>query len=272
MARERLKADPTVEELGRLYEQAEANLRKAVKRAIDSKMLGTARYREEQLNLVRAYLSAVQDRAVPLSTKAVAEAYQQQALAVDLKVPGATGGFGGIHAEAAKTLADNLAHSLNDAAELVGRQVDDVFRKVGLEQTALGVLEGKSRIEVTKAIVDDLLHESVTGFVDNGGRRWTLQAYGKMVARTTTREAASAGTANRMDELNLSLVDISSHANPCDICAEYDGNTYALPGTEVEGYPTIDELPPFHPNCRHVTTASAANLDLLTEGAVTAPA
>jgi len=272
VARERLKADPVVEELGRLYEVAEENLRESVKRAVDSKALGTARYREEQLRLVRAYLSAVQDRAVPLATEAVAKAYSQQALAVDAKVPGATGGFGGVHTEAATTLADNLANSLNDAAELVGRQVEDVFRKVGLEQTALGVLEGKSRIEVTKAIVDDLLHESVTGFVDNGGRRWTLQSYGKMVARTTTREAASAGTANRMRELELELIDVSSHADPCDICADYDGNTYALPGTSVEGYPTIDELPPFHPNCRHVTTASAANLDLLTEGAVTAPA
>jgi hypothetical protein len=270
VARERLQADPVVEELGRLYERAEENLRKSVKRAIDSKALGTARYREEQLQVVRAYLSAVQDRAVPLGTKAVATAYRQQALAVDVTVPGATGGFGGVHAEAATALADNLANSLNDAAELVGRQVDDVFRKVGLEQTALGVLEGKSRIEVTKAIVDDLLHEAVTGFVDNGGRRWTLQSYGKMVARTTTREAASAGTKNRMDELGLQLIDISSHADPCDICAHYDGNTYALPGESVEGYEAIDELPPFHPNCRHVTTASAANLELLTGGAVTA--
>lgn len=272
MARERLASDRVAKTLEGLYLRAEANLRHSIRAAIDSGALGTAAYRERQIAIVRAYLSALQDRGVPLATQAVVTAYRERALRVDADL-GIRGGFGGIHNDAAVTLADNIASSLNDAAELVGRQVEDVFRQVGLKQTALGVLEGNTRLEITKGVMDDLLHQGVTGFVDNAGRRWTLGNYAKMVARTTPREAASAGTANRMTELGLPLVDISSHANPCpDICAEFDGNTYALPGTSVEGYETIPELPPFHPNCEHVATASSANLDLLTDGAITAPA
>lgn len=269
MARERLASDRVVRSLVELYEQAEANLRAKLKAAIDSEALGTAAYRERQLTLVRAYLSALQDRGVPLATSAVVTAYRERALKVDADL-GITGGFGGTHNEAAKVLTDNLASSLNDAAELVGRQVEDVFRQVGLKQTALGVLEGDTRLQVTKGIVDDLIHEGVTGFVDNAGRRWTLESYAKMAARTTTREAASAGTANRMADLDLKLITISDHGTLTELCKEYEGKTFALPGETVEGYETIDQLPPFHPNCEHTATAAAENLDLLTEGAVTA--
>lgn len=271
MARERLHSDATVKALVRLYKQAEANLRVSVKAAIDSEALGTAVYRERQLTLVRAYLSTLQDRGVPMATKAIATAYRERALKVDADLS-ITGGFGGVHNEAAATLADNLASSLNEAAELVGRQVEDVFRSVGLKQTALGVLEGSTRLDVSKAIIRDLLHESVTGFVDNAGRRWTLGNYASMAARTTTREAATAGTVNRMGEFNLKLITISDHGTLTELCKEYEGKTFALPGEEVEGYETIDILPPFHPNCEHVVTAAAANLDLLTEGAVSPPA
>lgn len=271
MARERLAADRTVKALSKLYAQAEANLRVTIKAAIDSEALGTAAYRERQLTLVRAYLSALQDQGVPMATTSVMEAYRERALKVDADL-GFTGGFGGIHQDAAAALADNLASSLNDAAELVGRKVEDVFRSVGLKQTALGVIQGNTRLEVSKAIVDDLLHEGVTGFVDNGGRRWTLESYAKMAARTTTREAASAGTANRMDELDLKLITISDHGTTTELCKEYEGKTFALPGETVEGYETIDQLPPFHPNCEHTAGAALENLDLLTGGAVTASA
>jgi hypothetical protein len=269
MARERLASDRSVKALAKLYQQAEANLRITIKAAIDSNALGTAAYRERQLTLVRAYLSALQDRGVPMATSGIVQAYRDRALKVDADI-GVSGGFGGIHNDAAKVLADNLAGSLNDAAELVGRQVEDVFRSVGLKQTALGVLEGNTRLQVTKGIVDDLLHEGVTGFVDNAGRRWTLGNYAEMAARTTTREAASAGTANRMAELDLKLITISDHGTLTELCKEYEGKTFALPGESVEGYETIDQLPPFHPNCEHTAGAAAENLDLLTGGAVTA--
>jgi hypothetical protein len=118
---------------------------------------------------------------------------------------------------------------------------------------------------VSRAIADRLVSEGVTdaltGRVDLGGRRWQLDVYAEMVARTTTREAMSLGTDRRMRELGEELVTISAHADACIICQPYQGNTYALPDLVVEGYDTIDQLPPFHPNCRHVATPAAGTAE-----------
>lgn len=105
----------------------------------------------------------------------------------------------------------------------------------------------------------------VTGFVDKAGKRWQLGKYAEMVVRTTTREAVSHGTANRMLDAGYNVVTISAHANPCPLCAQYDGNTYYLTqpdlntvGEDTASHPTLDIYPPFHPNCRHVLTPAAA--------------
>jgi hypothetical protein len=82
-----------------------------------------------------------------------------------------------------------------------------------------------------------------------------------MVARTTTREAMSAGMQGRMRETGQQLITISSHNTSTPLCQEYEGKTFALPDTVVEGYDTIDTLPPFHPNCLHVATPAEGNVE-----------
>lgn len=259
-----LPVDKEAAELANLYHAADARIRglieNAVRAGIDPKTgelrrVGTKNFYTRQLAEVRKVLVELQTGAIPKATALVGTAYVQGATIVD-ELLGTSGAFAGVHREAVNTLADNMVNGLHEAASTVGRQAEDVFRNVGLKESALGLLSGETRKGVTKAMIDNLVHEGVTAFVDKSGRRWTLGAYSSMVARTTTREAVSIGTANRLIENGHDLVTISSHVHDSDECSAYDGNTFSLSG-DTAGYDVLDEYPPFHPNCVHVLTPAA---------------
>lgn len=204
------------------------------------------------------------------------------------------GRFGGIHQRSVAVLAGNLRASLEAAAvhamtatehvfaranELegalpargvagigfIGRRKDDAWRRVALEQLAEGTVSLETRRQISRRLVGELVAQGVadaaTGFVDGAGRRWALDTYAEMATRTTTREATSRAAMNRMSEHGIELVTVSSHPHIADECTPYDGQTFAMPGTDVDGYDELDELPPFHPNCAHVLTPGAGNLE-----------
>lgn len=263
-----LPVDKEAAELANLYHAADARIRglieNAVRAGIDPKTgelrrVGTKNFYTRQLAEVRKVLVELQTGAIPKATALVGTAYVQGATYVD-EALGTTGAFAGVHRQAVETLADNMANGLNEAASTVGRQAEDVFRSVGLKESALGLLEGVARKDVSKSMVDNLVHEGVTSFVDKAGRRWSLGAYAQMVARTTTREAVSVGTANRLVENGHDLVTISRHAHDNDECSDYEGKTFSLSGNDST-YPELDRMPPFHPNCVHVLTPAEASFE-----------
>lgn len=211
---------------------------------------------------------------------------------------GARGAFGRVHVRAVEAAAANLTRSLEAGARAIGenvalvferadllegalpnvagssatvggmrflgRRVDDPYRRLALEAVAGGIVSLDTRRQVSQQLARRLIAEGVTdattGFVDRAGRRWPLTAYAAMVARTTTREAMTAGTVNRLLEHGLDLVTISSHSHAADECSPYDGQTFSLSGDD-DRYPRLDRRPPFHPNCGHVLGPASANLD-----------
>lgn len=265
----RVEADRYFAGLAALYGDAQTRLERLVQEALERGAEGTAAYRRRQLDAVRRVLSELQDRAVPLAVEGISVAYSTGAVAADAAIGGAAVRFGEVHQLAVEVLADAAVDKLNDAAVEVGRRVDDAFRRAALREAAVGLAAGQARREVSDAlrarIVREGLTDALTGFVDAGGRRWPLDAYARMVARTTTREAVTQGTVNRLLEAGADAVTISSHGSTCEVCAEYDGNTYSLAG-QTEGLDVLDELPPFHPNCRHVLTPAGGNLDAFEAG------
>jgi hypothetical protein len=204
------------------------------------------------------------------------------------------GSFGGIHVTAANALIGQLTDSLSAAASragtntetvfarasmlegaippsgrvagvrFLGRRVDDPWRRLALDVTAGGVIGGDTHRDVAAELARRLVSEGVTdastAFVDAAGRRWSLDSYASMVARTTTREATTAATANRMLEHGLDLVTISRHRHPADECSQWEGRTFSLRGLDTR-YPRLVVRPPFHPNCAHVMGPAAGNLD-----------
>lgn len=255
----KLPVDKRVNALGELYEAAELRLSALVSGAVNRGAKGTAAFYAAQLREVRSLLSELQDAAIPQATGLVGSAYVDGAKVADATL-GLSGAFSGVHQEAVDVLADNLVNRLNEAAVTVGRQVEDVFRRAALRETALGLLEGATRKNVSESLRQRFVEDGITGFTDRAGRRWKMKTYCEMVARTTTREAVSMGTANRLLEHGHDLVTISSHSHETDECTPYQGKTFSMTGA-TKGYPTLDRYPPFHPNCVHVLTPAAATFE-----------
>lgn len=241
-----LKSDRQIAALTSIYSQAETELTRLVFRAVTSGQLGTASYRQQQLAIIQQLLGQLGATTIPAAQNLIAASYQ-----TGLQVAGLaniTGGFTGVHTEAVQMLAGSTAGRLGDALTHVGRQVDDVFRKEGLRLSALQLAEGATRVEASRQMAQALTDQGVSSFTDRAGREWGLGRYTDMVLRTTAREAVSEGTKNRLIEGGIDLVTWIASNQPCDDCAEHDGDIFSLTGA-TDGYPVLDEMPPLHPNC-----------------------
>jgi hypothetical protein len=174
----------------------------------------------------------------------------------------ATPGFAQVHQRAIDVVAQNMAGNLRGATQFIGRRVEDVFRQVGLEQTGGKLASGATVQDMKQLAVQQLLDHGQTAFVDRIGRKWRLDTYAQMVARTTTRETASVATLNTCQEFGLDLVRITIHYPTCEICAPLQGKVYSISGKDTR-YPklTDEHRPPLHPNCRHVLTPYVREFD-----------
>lgn len=256
-----------------LYRQAAKRLRVQMQADLRDENIGSLIWRRRRLQAINVELAALGQRTRTAPIDAVAAAYDRGAGIVEIVAGRATVrdvvsgkvsyAFVGSHRRPALILADNLTSRLEDARVMVGRRVEDVYRRAGLQAVAEGVAGGQTRRETSRALERRLVRDGVTGFVDRRGAQWQLDTYAEMVARTTTREAMSAGTAQRMRETGQQLVHIPSHNTDCEICQAYEGQTWALPGETVDGYDTIDQLPPFHPRCLHVAAPASENLSAM---------
>lgn len=162
--------------------------------------------------------------------------------------------FSQIHSQAIAAAVMEMQRTSDFALAQIGRRVDDLFRRVGVEEITKGIAEGKTRIQVSREIKSRLMAEGKFKFTDRLGRDWDLDRYAEMVARTSTREAATQGTINRLQEHNIQLAQVSAHG-AADFCIYYEGVIVSLTGETESGYPPISAInggPPFHPNCVHV--------------------
>jgi hypothetical protein len=161
--------------------------------------------------------------------------------------------FSRVHQEAVQAITGAMLDQVNAAVLEIGRRTDDVFRQQGILAVARGVAAGKARVEVSREIKDRLIAAGQPVFRDRLNRVWTLDRYAEMVARTTTREAMTQGTINRLREEGIVLAQVSQH--PCkDFCVYYENVIVCIQGTHPV-YPGIEAIgggPPFHPRCIHV--------------------
>lgn len=168
-----------------------------------------------------------------------------------------------IHQQAVQALVNDMQDVMEEATRNIERSMVRVLRRLQVDREldrlisrdlALGIIEGKARREVSNEIAERLVQEFGDGPIRIGGRRFSADSYAELVARTKTREAASAGTIRRMVEVGNDLVVVSAHG-ATDACGFYEGKVFSISGTS-EKYPSVREMPsggpPFHPNCRHV--------------------
>ncbi|WP_278308216.1 phage minor capsid protein [Carboxydocella sp. ULO1] len=151
---------------------------------------------------------------------------------------------------------------MHDSFQFIGRRIDDEFRRVALEEAGRKMASGTTIKDMKQRVIQRLLDQGQTAFVDKLGRKWRLDSYAEMVARTTTREAASAATINTCREAGLDLVKITTHYPTCEKCAPLQGKVFSISGQDKR-YPKLtDEYrPPIHPNCRHTLQPYVRELD-----------
>ncbi len=249
-----------LERLLLLFQAAEALVSKELIRATARGAQSTARQRAQRLTEIRAVLQELRARAVGTETapgaawELIAAAYREGSQRADRDTPeGASTDLGGIHPRAAQELYAALTGRLDDAIMRVGRQAEDVLRKVALQEILVGQLAGRRRKGNAKAIAENLRSRGIEGFTDRAGRLWKLSDYAEMVALTTAQEANTTATMQRLAENGIDLVKwmvrppVGSR-EPCEPCRKRDGKVYSMTGT-TEGYPLLEEAPPLHPRC-----------------------
>lgn len=167
-------------------------------------------------------------------------------------------GLAAVQAEAVDQLYGELTDSLMQARNTVRSQVKAVIHNIGRREVLLSLLGDTardSRIKTSEQLAASLRQQGITGFVDKAGKRWKLDTYAEMFVRTKTREAVTQGAVTRYAAHGVTMVQISSHASSCQICEPLQGRVMRLDG-QLEAVNGVNiyalQLPPFHPNCRHV--------------------
>jgi hypothetical protein len=226
-------------------------------------------YWRDLLLEVRAILQQLDEYADTWIEQTIGQVYSQAAAQTAVfviglgKVSAANPAFAQVHQRAIDVLAQNLAGNLRDATQYVGRQTEDVFRRVQLEQAARKYAAGATIEDMKKKVIQQLLDQGQTAFKDKLGRKWRLDTYAEMVARTITREAASVATINTCKEFGLDLVQVTTHYPTCHLCAPLQGKVFSLSGKDRR-YPKYGENEariPRHPNCRHSIHPYVRELD-----------
>jgi hypothetical protein len=261
-------SEAEADRLTRLYMAAEAEILRDLDRAMG---------RGLQTDHLRWLLEQVQAITEDLVTgsrtwceQAIPRIYLAGATAADAQVTDlgrrVSVGFGAVHQQAMVVLADATFQRLTETAGLIGRRVEDLYRRAALDATRQSIIGARTWQQVAKDYRDQLRAQGITTFQDAAKRNWNMTSYSEMVARTTTMEAHLEGTANRLLEHGYDLVRVSTHLGACEKCAGWQGRVLSLTG-QTDGYPTMNQARTaglYHPRCRH---AYGLSLDLGTPGA-----
>lgn len=193
-------------------------------------------------------------------TEAIPRVYSQGLFSADAMLKDADvsmkAGFGAIHQQAAQVLAENAYQRFEDVVQVIGRQANDMYRELALENVRGTVIGYDTWKQTARRFREQLAERGVTGFKDRSGRTWRMTTYTEMVARTTTQQAHIEGTLNRLSEQDHDLIIVSRHKGACSLCAPWEGKVLSISG-KTKGYPTFAEAKAaglMHCNCRHAVS------------------
>lgn len=274
MESQRRFTDREAARLEMLYARAEYDIQDQIRKYIKSgRAPGTTRNLQRLLNNVQYIRKDLLKGAKTWTETAIPKAYLAGKTWADLGIPEDSPvlpGFFGIHQQAMLQLSQEIYGRLNQvdltidqSVRTIARRIDDVYRQVQLEASRGTIAGYRTAKEAAKKIQADLKVKGITGFVDKAGRAWKMSNYAKMAAVTVTNSTFRAGTINRIQERGQDLVIISEHNAPCKACAEYQGKTFSISGTDKE-YPPLDQARAgglFHPRCKHAIALSPVARD-----------
>lgn len=258
MADVRKLSDAEINRLIRFYEQAEREILDSINRAL--LRANKTEYLVQMRQNVLAILEQLREGNRTWCSEAIPRVYSVGMNTADamLRETGASvmTGFGAIHQQAAQVLAENAYQRFDDVVQTIGRQVDDIYRELALENVRGTVVGYDTWKQTAKRFREQLAERGVTGFKDRTGRMWNMRTYTEMVARTTTQQAHIEGTLNRLSEQDHDLIIVSRHKGACSLCAPWEGKVLSITG-KTKGYPTFEQAKAaglMHCNCRHAVS------------------
>jgi hypothetical protein len=142
----------------------------------------------------------------------------------------------------------------------ITKETEELFDEWA-QKAAKNAAKALKRVPVLplKNKVTDFLHSLSPGdeFVEFNGRNYRLREFVRVITdcadlyrRTIMSKAATMNVLRECKEYDNDLVVVSSHANPCEICAKYEGKVFSISGKHPT-YPAVTLLPPFHAGCSH---------------------
>lgn len=164
--------------------------------------------------------------------------------------------FGLVDDEAVTALSGEIMTHYREAYSGVKRATMRMLNEAARQQIQALLAEGKITGATRKAISDRIAGELKKGFValvDRGGRKWSIEAYSNMLARTMLVRTSNEGMTNRLLRNGYDLVRVSDHLGSCPLCTSWQGQVLSMTGVHPD-YPSVDQAKGeglFHPNCRH---------------------
>ncbi|WP_255289507.1 phage minor capsid protein [Bacillus cereus] len=116
-------------------------------------------------------------------------------------------------------------------------------------------LRSKEMAERIKELQDRLRDSMDVAIVDAGKRKWSVEHYTDMLARTKMMQLHDTSCSNEAIGRGAYYATISFNASTKDACRHHQGRIVKLVNEAEGNYPTVDQLKMsgqiFHPNCKH---------------------
>ena len=250
-----------IKELGDLYRQTYADLKATLDNASDftvarnGVLMGQIQNRLQRLGVQTG--DWINANVPPQYQKGVEDIAAQMA---HLDVPLAQTTMSLINHQSVAAIMSDMSNKFGTAITTIQKSTESII-SAGVRQQirnrlATGQLVGASRKEVSASIKQALSDDGIFALRDAGGKRWSLDTYAEMLARTKMVEARNTGVTDMMQQNGYSLVQVSAHGAE-DVCGPWEDAILSVDGTD-DDYPSLDDAISsglFHPNCKHSINA-----------------
>ena len=144
MADVRRFSDAELERLGKFYEQAEREILVQINKTLLAGKKDELEYLKQMRQNIAAILRQLREGNKEWCMQAIPNVYSEGMKNADVMLKDigttVTAGFGAIHQQAAQVLAENTYQRLEDVVQVIGRQVNDIYRELALENIRVAVV------------------------------------------------------------------------------------------------------------------------------------
>lgn len=153
-----------------------------------------------------------------------------------MTAPSMTQTFKAFYTQSADKL--NLVNTtmLESTQDVYRKTVSDIASRMEQAQGALNIAAGETVSGVStlnKAVrgaVQKMVDNGISGFIDNGGHRWSPEAYVTMDIRTTLANTARAAVTEEMHEYGCDTFSVSWHDGARPLCYPWQGKVISESG------------------------------------------